>query len=139
LFSLDTSQLLIDASGSGTNVWGSYVTSYSTITVIDKTIDKILLDEKFGEFDNSGCSNPGCSISGGSPYSFEESYLLDINPTHLFELSLSGFMFNDTDQGLRIATNLQTELSAVPIPPAIWLFGSALLGLVGFSKRRKSA
>ena len=30
-------------------------------------------------------------------------------------------------------------ISAVPVPAAIWLFGTALLGLVGFSKRRKAA
>ena len=29
-------------------------------------------------------------------------------------------------------------LNPVPVPAAIWLFGTALLGLVGFSKRRKS-
>lgn len=29
--------------------------------------------------------------------------------------------------------------SAVPVPAAIWLFGTALIGLVGFSKRRKAA
>jgi hypothetical protein len=28
-------------------------------------------------------------------------------------------------------------LSTVPIPAAVWLFGTALIGLVGFSKRRK--
>ncbi|MFC1560704.1 VPLPA-CTERM sorting domain-containing protein [Pseudomonadota bacterium] len=29
--------------------------------------------------------------------------------------------------------------SAVPVPAAVWLFGTALIGLVGFSKRRKAA
>ena len=29
--------------------------------------------------------------------------------------------------------------SAVPIPATLWLFGSALMGLVGFGKRRKAA
>jgi hypothetical protein len=29
-------------------------------------------------------------------------------------------------------------VSAVPVPAAVWLFGTALLGLVGFSKRRKT-
>ncbi len=33
---------------------------------------------------------------------------------------------------------LLTEVAAVPVPSAIWLFGSALIGLVGFN-RRKSA
>ena len=31
-----------------------------------------------------------------------------------------------------------TGPSAVPVPAAIWLFGTALIGLVGFSKRRKT-
>jgi hypothetical protein len=30
-----------------------------------------------------------------------------------------------------------TGISAIPIPAAIWLFGTALIGLVGFSRRRK--
>jgi hypothetical protein len=32
-----------------------------------------------------------------------------------------------------------TEVSAVPVPPAIWLFGSALAGFVGWSRRRQNA
>jgi hypothetical protein len=31
------------------------------------------------------------------------------------------------------------SVSAVPVPAAIWLFGTALIGLVGFGKRRKLA
>ena len=34
--------------------------------------------------------------------------------------------------------NYDLEISAVPVPAAIWLFGTAILGLVGFN-RRKSA
>ena len=29
--------------------------------------------------------------------------------------------------------------AVVPIPEAVWLFGTALIGLIGFSKRRKTA
>jgi hypothetical protein len=29
-----------------------------------------------------------------------------------------------------------SEISAVPVPAAVWLFGTALIGLVGFSKRK---
>lgn len=35
--------------------------------------------------------------------------------------------------------DLTITASAVPVPAAVWLFGTALLGLVGFSKRRKVA
>ena len=31
------------------------------------------------------------------------------------------------------------EVSAVPVPAAVWLFGTALIGLVGLSRRRKVA
>jgi hypothetical protein len=31
------------------------------------------------------------------------------------------------------------SVSAVPVPAAVWLFGTALIGLVGFGKRRKAA
>ncbi len=31
------------------------------------------------------------------------------------------------------------DTSVVPIPAAVWLFGSGLLGLIGFSKRKKAA
>ena len=42
-------------------------------------------------------------------------------------------MINGQDAGTYIA-----NLSTVPIPPALWLFGSGLLGLIGVSRRRKS-
>jgi hypothetical protein len=32
-----------------------------------------------------------------------------------------------------------TGINPVPIPAAVWLFGTALIGLVGFGKRRKTA
>lgn len=34
---------------------------------------------------------------------------------------------------------LSTSPSAIPLPPAVLLFGTALIGLVGFSKQRKAA
>ena len=30
-------------------------------------------------------------------------------------------------------------VSPVPVPAAIWLFGTGIIGLIGFSKRRKAA
>ena len=31
------------------------------------------------------------------------------------------------------------SLSAVPVPPSVWLFGSGLMGLVGIARRKKVA
>jgi hypothetical protein len=33
--------------------------------------------------------------------------------------------------------NVQVEVSAVPVPAAVWLFGSGLLGLIGIARRKK--
>jgi hypothetical protein len=35
--------------------------------------------------------------------------------------------------------NVQLSVSAVPVPAAVWLFGTALIGLVGMSRRTKVA
>ena len=37
------------------------------------------------------------------------------------------------------ALNFSEAPAVVPVPAAVWLFGTALIGLVGFSKRRKAA
>ena len=36
------------------------------------------------------------------------------------------------------APTWQGTVSAVPVPSAVWLFGSGLIGLVGFARRKKS-
>ena len=35
--------------------------------------------------------------------------------------------------------NMSLTVSPVPIPAAVWLFGTALIGLVGFNRRKKAA
>ena len=47
--------------------------------------------------------------------------------------SYSGFT-NGSGTGPLILDNLQ--LAAVPVPSAIWLFGSALVGFIGFNRRK---
>ncbi len=39
---------------------------------------------------------------------------------------------------VRYTLHLEGTISAVPIPAAVWLFGSGLIGLVGFSRRNKA-
>ena len=35
-----------------------------------------------------------------------------------------------------LALNLSGEIATVPVPAAVWLFGSGLLGLVGMARRK---
>jgi len=48
-------------------------------------------------------------------------------------LRASNFVFASEAESVQI-----TAAPAVPIPPALWLFGSGLLGLVGVAKRKKA-
>jgi hypothetical protein len=61
-------------------------------------------------------------------------------------LSFSTLWDNVWSSEVRILGDIRMEagidnynVSAVPVPAAIWLFGTALIGLAGFSKRRKAA
>jgi hypothetical protein len=63
-----------------------------------------------------------------------------INGGGLHYLSLwgadyGGGAFSGSYTGSKIGTDMRLEMSAVPVPSAIYLFGSALLGLVGWRRR----
>jgi hypothetical protein len=63
------------------------------------------------------------------------SALLGIRLIHRNDVNRSG---DFVDWASEIAfDNVQLSVSAVPAPAAAWLFGTALVGLVGFGKRRK--
>ena len=47
---------------------------------------------------------------------------------------IDGVAYNYDENGNLIAI---ADLSAVPVPAAVWLFASGLLGLIGISRRRK--
>lgn len=40
---------------------------------------------------------------------------------------------------LELDRRVRFDLTAIPVPAAVWLFGTALIGLVGLSKRRRAA
>lgn len=110
-------------------------------------LDQVLLDTALGNFDSdpelvNGCGDvTNCNVQ--SPYST------------LFGLVTSAAAFNlspDQSQPDRVVNASSTPnlvwpsetwakwspgLPPVPIPAAVWLFGTALLGLIGFSSRRK--
>jgi hypothetical protein len=58
-----------------------------------------------------------------------EGELLQIGFSH----EVTGFM----DTGI-IYDNLNFDAAVIPVPAAVWLFGSGLLGLVGVARRRKA-
>lgn len=74
--------------------------------------------------DNASGSNlEGLGIMAGESMS---ELVLAYNDNYL------GFVDSDFDDML-----VRAEFNAVPVPAAVWLFGSGLLGLMGIARRRK--
>ncbi|MCU7935546.1 MAG: VPLPA-CTERM sorting domain-containing protein [Candidatus Thiodiazotropha sp. (ex Dulcina madagascariensis)] len=72
----------------------------------------------------------------------DEQYHLDVDFSETLSLgqgdyvfTLSGFALNAIDPNIN--SDYDLSIKAVPLPAAAWLFGSALIGFVSFSRRRK--
>lgn len=58
-----------------------------------------------------------------------------MGPMMTGDMCMTGHLAGGTMGGVP----LSLEISAVPVPAAVWLFGSGLLGLIGIARRRKLA
>ena len=74
-----------------------------------------------------------------SPGTFSAAGLLASGASTDFSLDFSSTAYDDnwgnTDR-IYVTNFSITEVSAVPVPAAVWLFGSGLLGLIGIARRR---
>ena len=92
------------------------------------------------------CVDPDAFINGGGSFGFDAGLNLDdsnvglslavamISPSSAYLMFGDGFGDADYDDMV-----VRVDVSAVPLPAAVWLFGTALIGLVGLGKRRKTA
>ena len=53
--------------------------------------------------------------------------------------AFSSFNANFDITSVTVDSFVPTPVAAVPVPAAVWLFGSGLLGLVGIARRKKKA
>lgn len=74
----------------------------------------------------------------GADYELDELSFLDLDITNYAGMSGSlDFVLNTT--GTESANIFIPEsISSVPVPAAVWLFGSGLIGLVGLARRKKA-
>jgi len=76
----------------------------------------------------------------------ELNYTALLQPGQIYQMNIGDSIFSYADTSnfktavamanTTIAYNL--EITAVPVPAAVWLFGSGLIGLVGFARRKKA-
>lgn len=94
-------------------------------TLLSAYNDNVLVEQ------GSGFSNKALPIDSGRYFGFENILFDEIRISLLVEgtVDLSTKTFFTLD-------NLE-YVSAVPVPAAVWLFGSGLLGLAGFARRKR--
>ena len=82
----------------------------------------------------------GISVSNMGWTTMSWSFIADDTSATLQFLSLTNTLPNIVPGWGPALDNISVlAANPIPVPAAAWLFGTALIGLVGFSKRRKSA
>ena len=85
---------------------------------------------------NSGSPPPKLNFSNGDFNGFV--FLTEFNPFGYF--GSAGFSFDSADDSSNpnfvSGTWVNYSVAAVPVPAAVWLFGSGLLGLAGVARRK---
>ena len=103
-------------------------------------LDSVIGSGDTGAFD-TGLSAFADSTKGGSQ-SFIANLLAanagSFSAQYLLNLSDADFGAGSTRQNYQLTLNLIGNVTAVPLPGAVWLFGSALLGFVGIGRRKRS-
>lgn len=108
--------------GSRPSSGGSVVASYHFGAGIDGNI--------FSEYEVTETKLPFIPIEDFRPTGTNQ---LDAS---LVIVGLTFIKFDFSPNGLRV-TDAELVLAPVPVPATAWLFGAGLIGLVGFSKRKK--
>ena len=126
----------------------------------------LILDIDCGELSLGGCTSAGpiidtwltlyapsgalfavnddsfLAIDTGSPFSGTQDSFMEIGALPVggvWTVAVGECCSSDTPVRSNGDYVLNVSVSAVPIPAAVWLFGSGLLGLVGMVRRKKAA
>jgi len=113
----------ISGGGTSTSSFNFSIFEYA-ITVVDGQVSYTGTDSATNtQAFNLTLTDPGILLADISQIRFQSHNTTGTEPVWLDDINMQ----------------LHTvPVSAVPVPAAIWLFGSALIGLVGFGKQRKA-
>lgn len=112
---------------------GSLTSGSGFISLLSGTgIEQLALNFA-GSFGNSNNSVYGSAIGGG-----DALFSIDLNNSTLLP-GISSVQGHNRSEGALAAVDGSIHLTAVPVPAAVWLFGTGLIGLLGAGARKKIA
>ncbi len=93
----------------------------------------------------TGCTAPDYCLSSAGPFTNLQSgsywsateYAPSTDLAWYFLMHFGDQRYYGKTSSLYAWAVLSGDVSAVPVPAAVWLFGSGLIGLIGFAKRKK--
>ena len=120
---------------------GEPKTSFN-VALRDLTTSTTLLDD-FTESQNSANASFILGVIGDGDFgdSIIGSLTGNLVAGHNYQFIMSAYIqanVNNTTAAASASGEVNLNIGAVPIPAAIWLFGSGLLGLVGMARRKKT-
>ncbi|MES9854281.1 MAG: VPLPA-CTERM sorting domain-containing protein [Candidatus Thiodiazotropha sp. L084R] len=126
--------------GSFSNLGDTYATPQPSGNFLDSyhfTVDTPLLDITIGGTHEGMFQDDLLltNLNSNEQYHLGTSFLETFSLTageYIF--TISGFALNAIDP--KMNSDYDLTMSAVPLPAAAWLFGSALIGFVSYSRRR---
>jgi hypothetical protein len=146
LFSLLFSIFTFQANAATVNITGSGLGFFNaSIANIGETFSEtntLILGEGFDDYviNLSAIDNPFGSITGFDALingiSFIDSPMT--LSAGIYDVNFLGIATEINSGGTLIINAVGTPTSVVPLPSALWLFGSALMGLVSVSHRKSS-
>jgi hypothetical protein len=127
-----------DVGVTGSNSVGSIITNAASRS-FDLTVDSVVYNSSISQdyTVEIGLNSDTVFFDPGSTVTIDLGIngLLDITPKSVSLISSTGGTNNFVING----TFLLHDVPPVPVPAAVWLFGSGLLGLAGIARRNKTA
>lgn len=134
-----------------TNITGDYTQSAAGTYAVE--LSGLLAGTEYDQLNVSGTATLGGTLNvslfdtGGGPFTPHLGDSFDILTADLIQGSFGSLSLAALDPGLKWDISYLTDaigttdvvrlsVAAVPVPPAAWLFGSGLLGLIGIARRR---
>ena len=113
---------------------GPYANSYTT-TFSNSALDpEDALIQLVKDADPITCGECYLAVKGGNQT--PALYIFSLTTGMINSITLTDFWVGN---GAISHVEIVRGISAVPVPAAVWLFGTALIGFVGMSRRRKVA
>jgi hypothetical protein len=86
------------------------------------------------EFDFTGYKDVMFVLKGGNTFT---AYLMDVDGPSMGAWRSDDLLTGGGKRGAGLS-HFSAYTTPVPLPAAVWLFGAAILGMAGFSRRRKA-